>query len=72
MTTLEKQGQKTFLDDGHGISDEILPKVFDYRFSTTNGGGLGLYHVQEICKKMNIDIRIDNKCHGVKFIFVFK
>ena len=61
-----------FSDDGRGISDEILPKVFDYRFSTTNGGGLGLYHVQEICKKMNIDIRIDNKCHGVKFIFVFK
>lgn len=71
----EKKGTKTLLcfsDDGCGISDKILAKVFDYRFSTTNGGGLGLYHVQEICKKMNVEVSIDNKCHGVKFIFVFK
>ena len=50
-----------FKDDGDGIKDDVLPKIFDYRFTTTKGGGLGLYHVNEICKKMNIDINVNNK-----------
>ncbi|MBR6200693.1 MAG: ATP-binding protein [Spirochaetales bacterium] len=60
-----------FSDDGKGIPDEYLPKIFNYRFTTTGGGGLGLYHVSEICKKMNIDIKVNNKNIGTEFIFVF-
>lgn len=61
-----------FKDDGNGIKDDVLPKIFDYRFTTTNGGGLGLYHVNEICKKMNITITVNNKNKGTEFIFIFK
>ena len=61
-----------FKDDGNGIKDDVLPKIFDYRFTTTKGGGLGLYHVNEICKKMNIDIKVNNKNNGVEFIFIIK
>lgn len=33
----------TVTDDGHGISDDILPRIFDPHFSTrTSGSGLGL------------------------------
>lgn len=60
-----------FFDDGKGISSEILPKIFDYRFTTTNGGGLGLYHVNNICEKNNIKIQVENQDKGVKFIFTF-
>ena len=60
-----------FSDDGKGISDEDLPNIFKYRFTTTGGGGLGLYHVNEICKKMNININVDNKNKGAEFIFLF-
>nr|WP_318681046.1 ATP-binding protein [uncultured Treponema sp.] len=61
-----------FKDDGNGIKDDVLPKIFDYRFTTTKGGGLGLYHVNEICKKMNIDIKVNNKNNGLEFIFIIK
>ena len=60
-----------FFDDGKGISSETLPKIFDYRFTTTNGGGLGLYHVNNICEKNNIKIQVENQDKGVKFIFTF-
>lgn len=60
-----------FFDDGKGISSEILPKIFDYRFTTTGGGGLGLYHVNNICEKNNIKIQVENQDKGVKFIFIF-
>ena len=60
-----------FSDDGKGIADEDLPNIFKYRFTTTGGGGLGLYHVNEICKKMNININVDNKNKGAEFIFLF-
>lgn len=62
----------SYSDDGDGISDSVLPKVFDYRFSTTGGGGIGLYHVKEICKKQNIKLSINNTLpKGVEFIFSF-
>lgn len=60
-----------FRDDGNGITDNTLPNIFDYRFTTTNGGGLGLYHVNEICKKMNVNISVNNKNKGTEFIFIF-
>ena len=59
-------------DDGDGISDSILPHIFDYRFSSTGGGGLGLYHIKEICRRMNVEIKVDNhKTKGVEFVFSF-
>ncbi len=60
-----------FSDDGDGISGDVLPNIFNYRFSTTGGGGLGLYHVNEICRKMKIDIDVNNKNKGAEFIFIF-
>lgn len=61
-----------FNDDGDGISDDILPYIFNYRFTTTNGGGLGLYHVNEICKKMDVSIKVNNKNNGAEFILIFE
>ena len=62
----------SYSDDGDGISDSVLPKIFDYRFSTTSGGGLGMYHVKDICKKMNIELMVNNSLQeGVEFVFSF-
>lgn len=65
--------QIEFSDDGIGISDDILEKVFDFGFTTTSGSGLGLFHIHEIVKKMKAEIKIDNKqSKGVKFILIIK
>ena len=62
-----------YSDDGRGISKEVLPHIFEYRYSTTNGGGLGLYYIKEIINKMKGSIDVDiNKSKGVEFIITFK
>lgn len=50
-------------DNGEGISEESLPKVFDmfYRASNTSvGTGLGLYICKEIITKLNGNIKVDS------------
>lgn len=62
-----------YTDDGQGIQQDVLPHIFEYRFSTTNGGGLGLYYAKEIINKMKGTILVDNsKSEGVEFIITFK
>jgi len=64
----------SFMDDGKGIKEEYIPHIFDFGFTTSrNGSGLGLYHVQELIKKMNGDIKVNTKNpKGVEFLMTFK
>jgi signal transduction histidine kinase len=49
-------------DQGHGISPEILDRIFDPYFSTKNTGtGLGLPLTRTIIEKHNADISIKSK-----------
>lgn len=58
-----------FQDNGKGIANDILPRIFEYRFTTTSGGGLGLFHVKEIVDKLKWGIEVNNKLDkGVDFI----
>jgi signal transduction histidine kinase len=58
-------------DNGRGIGDEHLPKIFDmfYRASSdSKGSGLGLYIVKEVANKLNGSITAESKLsHGSKF-----
>lgn len=47
-------------DDGPGIDRTIQPPetVFDRGVTTTNGSGLGLYHVKQTIKQLNGDISL--------------
>lgn len=61
------------IDDGIGIPDKNLIKIFDFRYTTTNGSGLGLYHSKDIIEKMGGSITVNNKIkQGVEFILKFK
>ncbi|MEI6049417.1 MAG: ATP-binding protein [Bacteroidota bacterium] len=61
------------IDDGIGIPDKNVNKIFDFRFTTTNGSGLGLYHSKDIIEKMGGSITLNNKIkQGVEFILKFK
>ncbi len=65
--------QLSFMDDGKGIKAEYLPHIFDFGFTTSrNGSGLGLYHVQELIKKMKGDIHVNTtNAKGVEFLITF-
>lgn len=59
-------------DDGTGISDEDLDKIFEFGFSTTGGPGIGLYHVKKILKKYG-SVLVNNRLDkGVEFIIKVK
>lgn len=60
------------IDNGNGIDDSIVKKVFDFRFTTTSGAGLGLYHISDLVKKLNGEIHVNNQIsQGVEFIVTF-
>ena len=60
-------------NDGDPLSDDILPNIFEYRFSTTGGGGIGLFYAKEIITRMSGSILVNNKREkGVEFIISFK
>ncbi len=56
-------------DDGKGIPPGIMDKIFNFGFTTTDGSGIGLYHVQQIVKKIkgNVDVNRSPE-KGAEFI----
>jgi len=59
-------------DNGIGINPDYVDKIFDFRFTTTGGSGIGLYHVREILEKMKASIYVDQGVkQGAKFIITF-
>ena len=66
--------EMTFEDDGpKGIPDENLPRIFNLGFTTTDGSGIGLYHVKQMVEKMKGEISVNNKiAKGVQFIINIK
>lgn len=61
-----------FRDDGKGIPKKNANKIFDMAFSTTDGSGLGLYHVSKIMKEIGGDIYLNTDFEkGTEFVLRF-
>lgn len=59
-------------DNGIGIRDKNLTKIFDFGFSTTDGSGVGLYHAKKIVEEygtITVNNRLDK---GVEFVIKVK
>ncbi len=66
-----KSGTLTITDSGIGIEQKEIKNIFKryYRATDESGGfGLGLSIAQEICKRYNIDLKVQSK-PGVRTIF---
>lgn len=59
-------------DDGVGIRDENLNKIFDFGFSTTGGSGIGLYHVKKIVDEYGTIVVNNRLDKGVEFVIGVK
>lgn len=60
-----------FVDDGKGIPDDVLPKLFTLLFTTTRdkgGAGIGLFQVKQVVERMKGKISVNNKLEkGTEF-----
>jgi signal transduction histidine kinase len=48
-------------DNGKGIPNENLDKIFDLGFTTTNGSGIGLYNVKSVIQRMKGKINVTSQ-----------
>lgn len=54
----------TFQDNGIGISEKYMPKIFDMFFRATEkseGSGLGLYILKEMVNKLGGEVQVESK-----------
>lgn len=63
-----------FSDNGVGIEEENLKRIYDFGYTTTDGSGIGLYHVKEIVKSFGGSIKAENnkESKGVTFTIDIK
>lgn len=64
----------SFSDDGNGFGDEIedLDRLFEKGVSTTDGSGLGLYHVKQVVNEMGGGVSaVTDYKDGAKFTIRF-
>ncbi len=63
-----------FIDNGTGIEEANMKRIYDLGFTTTDGSGLGLYHVKEIMKSMGGNVIAKNNTpeKGATFTLEFK
>lgn len=68
------QLQVSCIDDGRGLSEGVnVSDVFDFGVTTTNGSGLGLYHVKEFMDSIESEIEmVALESRGVEVRMVFK
>ncbi|WP_417874098.1 ATP-binding protein [Xanthomarina gelatinilytica] len=57
----------SFKDNGNGIPKEVSDRIFEFRYSNTEGSGIGLYHVQSILEKYNSKIEYIPNNKGTEF-----
>lgn len=66
--------QVKFIDNGIGIEEDNLKRIYDFGYTTTDGSGIGLYHVKQIMKSIGGLISAENNSDskGVTFKLEFK
>jgi len=48
------------VDNGKGIAEDDLKKIFEMGYTTTSGSGIGLYNTKGIVKRMNGSISVES------------
>ncbi len=68
------KGEFTLLvsDNGKGIPEDKLDKIFDFGYTTTNGSGIGLYHVKQLVSKLHGRVKVSSDPSGTKFLITLK
>lgn len=81
LFTIEKKGNSVLLhvkDEGIGIAEQDIPRIFDPFFTGENGRregdatGMGLYLVRQVCGRLGHAIQVSSVLHeGTEFTLTF-
>jgi len=73
ISVLDNIIQLVFIDNGIGIKKDKTERIFDFGYTTTNGSGLGLYHIKKIVESYNGSITVNsNYNERTKFTITLK
>lgn len=75
FSVIEKELLLEYQDNGKGLDKSIIDieSIFNMGITTTNGSGLGLYHIRELLEEMgNSTIEAVPLDEGIKFLIRFK
>lgn len=62
-----------FIDNGSGIKEEVASKMYELGVTTTDGSGIGLYHVKQIIGDLKGKIKgFNNSEKGATFEIILK
>ena len=56
-------------DNGKGIPSDILDRVFELGFTTTNGSGIGLFQNKEVISNLKGNISVKSNINSKETIF---
>lgn len=72
VNTSDDTLQLRFRDNGVGINQTNISRVFDFGYTTTSGSGMGLHHIKNILAKYGGEIVLnENVRPGAEFILKF-
>lgn len=71
---LKKSGEKLifdFSDNGKGVPKKVIKTLFELGETTTNGSGIGLYHIKEIMEEMEGSVELLSQKNPTTFRMTF-
>jgi len=58
-------------DNGSGFDDRSIKRAFEFGFTTTNGSGLGLFHINKVMESMGGSASINKSKKGAEVELCF-
>lgn len=59
-------------NNGSPIEDDVVDKIFDFGFTTTNGSGIGLAHARFLCDEIGATINLERFVEQFTTVFTLK
>lgn len=64
LNVLNEKFYLTIFNDGKGIPEKNISRIFDLGFTTTDGSGIGLYNVKTIVERLKGSVSVESGLEG--------
>lgn len=64
LNMLNEKFHLTIFNDGKGIPEKNISRIFDLGFTTTDGSGIGLYNVKTVVERLKGSVSVESGLEG--------